>query len=358
MTERFKELLQWLENTPQINFANYTQPVSASADASFRSYYRIEKLMQKGIGSVAESPNNCNNCNSLIIMDAPPLYEDCSSFIKVTEHFLQLGLNVPKIIAQNLDKGFLLLTDLGTTTFLSILDENNVESLYEDAFDALVTLQSKGTSLSQTLPEYNANLLQTEINLFPDWFLQEHLNIDLKSQNYQTWLNTSDLLVKNALKQPKTYVHRDFHSRNLMITTAENNTGNNTDNNPGILDYQDAVSGALTYDAVSLLRDCYIVWPAEQVKEWQRQYFLKLCTANVVTKSDWQGFVQSMDWMGIQRHLKAAGIFARLNYRDGKDGYMNDIPATLNYISSVASQYKELKYLTDLVERIVLPKFV
>lgn len=343
MTERFEELLQWLTSCPQLKGVNYTQPIAASNDASFRSYYRIELSNHKA----------SNLPDSLIIMDAPPLNEDCRPFVKITEQLLQLGLNVPQVLAQNLKQGFLLLTDLGKTTFLSVLNAGNVESLYEDAFDALITLQSKGINLSQDLPIYDASLLHSEMNLFPDWLLKRHLKVNIESQNYQAWLKATDLLAKNALKQPKVYVHRDFHSRNLMITSPKNDTGKN----PGILDYQDALQGSLTYDVVSLIRDCYIVWPEEQVKEWQRQYFLKLCSAGLLKKSEWQGFVQSMDWMGVQRHLKAAGIFARLNYRDGKDGYMKDIPTTLNYIYSVSSQYKELHGMADLVEKIVLPRF-
>ncbi len=344
MTERFIKLLQWLEDCPQLKGIRYTQPIAASNDASFRRYYRIE----------LSNHQNSDLPNSLIIMDAPPLQEDCSAFIKVTEQLLQLGLNVPKIWSQNLEQGFLLLTDLGSSTFLAVLNSDNVERLYEDAFDSLVILQSNGQGLSEELPAYNAALLHSEMNLFPDWLLKEHLQIDLKFKNYQAWLNVTEFLAKSALKQPAVYVHRDFHSRNLMLTSPENNTGKS----PGILDYQDAVRGALTYDAVSLIRDCYIVWPEEQVKEWQRQYFLKLCTAGLLKKFEWQGFVRSMDWMGVQRHLKAAGIFARLNYRDGKENYMDDIPTTLNYIVAVASQYPELRDLASLVENTVLPKMM
>lgn len=341
MTERFEELKNWLASCPALKNKQYSFPVPASNDASFRRYYRIEL---KAL--------NAQDLSSLIIMDAPPAHEDCLPFIQVSQQLAQLGLNVPKVLAQNLEQGFLLLTDLGNTTFLSVLNETNVESYYNDAFDALVSLQVNGKSLAKALPSYDAQLLNTEMALFPDWLLKEHLNLELSPQNYQAWSKSTEILTQNALKQPLVYVHRDYHSRNLMVTSPETNTGKN----PGILDYQDAVYGALTYDAVSLIRDCYIVWPADQVKEWQRQYFLKLVAAGELSKADYNGFVKSMDLMGIQRHLKAAGIFARLFHRDGKDGYLNDIPTTLNYILSVSSQYAELHDLAKLIETQVLPK--
>lgn len=341
MTERFEELKNWLSSCPALNNKQYTLPVPASNDASFRRYYRIELI----------EPSE-QDYRSLIIMDAPPEYEDCLPFIKVSQQLAELGLNVPKVLDQNLEQGFLLLTDLGNTTFLSVLNEANVESYYNDAFDALVKLQVKGKPLAKNLPAYDAQLLNTEMALFPDWLLKEHLNSALSSQNYQAWSKSTEILTQNALKQPLVYVHRDFHSRNLMVTSAKTHTGKN----PGILDYQDAVYGALTYDAVSLIRDCYIVWPDDQVKEWQRQYFLKLVAAGELSKADYAGFVKSMDLMGLQRHLKAAGIFARLYHRDGKDGYLNDIPTTLNYIVSVGCQYPELHDLANLVETQVLPK--
>jgi hypothetical protein len=278
-------------------------------------------------------------------MDAPVEFEDCRPFIAVSAQLQQMGLHVPEVLAHDLDLGFLLLTDLGSTTYLSVLStasESQVDSLYQDALGALVRLQQQGKSLASGLPRYDAPLLNREMDLFSDWFLNTHLECSLGKLESAHWNEVKNALQKSALAQPQTYVHRDYHSRNLMVTSERN---------PGILDFQDAVQGAFTYDAVSVLRDCYIAWPAEQVVEWQRGYFLELCAQNVFFKNEWTGFQKSMDLMGIQRHLKAAGIFARLSHRDGKDGYLNDIPQTLDYLVKVGAGYSEMKPLVDLLEK-------
>ena len=283
-------------------------------------------------------------------MDAPVEHEDCRPFIKVSQQLVEMGLNVPKVLAQDLQKGFLLLTDLGNTTYLSELNkrvESQVDQLYGDALSALVTLQTNGHDAAQNLPAYNESLLMTEMSLFSDWLLDKHLQLGLGKLEHQAWQDVQQLLVNSALKQPQTYVHRDYHSRNLMVVESAN---------PGILDFQDAVKGPLTYDAVSMLRDCYIAWPEEQVTEWQRNYFLQLCSTNMLYKDEWAGFQKSMDLMGVQRHLKASGIFARLFHRDGKDGYLNDIPLTLNYLVTVGAKYPQLQNLVELLESKVLPK--
>ncbi|WP_040725894.1 aminoglycoside phosphotransferase family protein [Thiomicrorhabdus sp. Kp2] len=337
MNERFQMMLDWLESLPILQDCNVTQPEPASADASFRRYFRI----------VAE----CASGNhSYIIMDAPVEHEDCRPFIAVSQQLVEMGLNVPKVLAKDLEQGFLLLTDLGSTTYLSELEkrvETQVDQLYGDALTALVTLQTKGHDAAQKLPAYNEKLLNTEMSLFSDWLLETHLEIGLDKIEHQAWQDVQKVLVDSALKQPQTYVHRDYHSRNLMVVEQ---------GNPGILDFQDAVKGPLTYDAVSMLRDCYIAWPEEQVTEWQRNYFLQLCSANILYKDEWAGFQKSMDLMGIQRHLKASGIFARLFHRDGKEGYLNDIPQTLNYLVNVGAKYPQMQSLVDLVESKVLPK--
>ncbi|MDG6773517.1 phosphotransferase [Thiomicrorhabdus sp. ZW0627] len=337
MNERFQRMLKWLENQPLLQGCEVSEPVPASSDASFRRYFRIQ----------VDSPNA--ETTSYIIMDAPPEHEDCRPFIEVSNQLVRMGLQVPEVLAQDLQQGFLLLTDLGSTTYLSVLtsaSESEADSLYQDALTALVTLQKQGHKSAEALPPYDAKLLDTEMNLFSDWLLATHLEMPLGKLDSQNWAEVKDVLQKSALKQPKTYVHRDYHSRNLMVTP---------EHNPGILDFQDAVHGPLTYDAVSLLRDCYIAWPAEQVVEWQRSYFLQLCEANLLSKDEWNGFRESMDLMGIQRHLKASGIFARLYHRDGKDGYLNDIPLTLDYIVKVGAQYPQLKTLVALVETQMLP---
>lgn len=348
MNERFQQMMDWLESLPQLQDKSVTKPVPASSDASFRRYFRIEVQDLK-----QSEQSTSDNALSYIIMDAPVEHEDCRPFIKVAQELRKMGLNVPEVVAQNLTQGFLLLSDLGNVTYLSVLQqvqtgsasEEMADKLYGDALNALSNLQINGSKAAAKLPAYDEKLLYTEMNLFSDWLLNTHLDIGMTATEKYDWQQTQKLLADSALKQPKTYVHRDYHSRNLMVTGQDN---------PGVLDFQDAVRGALTYDAVSLLRDCYIAWPQDQVTEWQRQYFLALCEKNMVNKFEWQAFVKAMDFIGVQRHLKASGIFARLYHRDGKDGYLNDIPMTLNYIQQVGQQYPELHSLVKLVENRVL----
>ncbi|MDG4812211.1 phosphotransferase [Hydrogenovibrio sp. 3SP14C1] len=334
MTERFQQLVSWLNTCKFLENTDYTQPEPASNDASFRRYYRI-----------SVTPNSGQSF-TVIIMDAPPEHEDCEPFVRIANQLSQMGLTVPDVLEKNLQQGFLLLKDLGNETYLSRLTEQSAETLYRDALQALVTLQKKGKADAKTLPDYSVDLLTTEMNLFIDWLLTKHLDIGLSASEKQDWLKLQKHLSDSAHNQPQAYVHRDYHSRNLMVMS---------EGNPGILDFQDAVKGPLTYDAVSMLRDCYITWPKEQVTEWQREYFLLLTKANMLSKNDWSGFVKAMDLMGIQRHLKASGIFARLYHRDGKDGYLNDIPTTLNYLYDVGQHYPEMRSLVRLLESKVLP---
>jgi len=340
MNERFQWMLNWLESLPLLQGVQVSEPVPASSDASFRRYFRIDVVSDPD----AQTPLD----SSYIIMDAPPEQENCEPFIVVSNQLIEMGLQVPKVIEQNLAQGFLLLSDLGTVTYLSVLEgasETQVDHLYQDALNALVVLQTKGIGAAKQLPAYDAALLNREMDLFSDWLLGTHLEMPLNTLQKHDWQKVKQTLIESALAQPKTYVHRDYHSRNLMVTEQ---------NNPGVLDFQDAVYGPLTYDAVSLLRDCYIAWPIEQVREWQRHYFLKLCEHKIMVKDEWQGFLKAMDLMGIQRHLKAAGIFARLYHRDGKEGYLNDIPLTLNYIVQVGANYPEMGWLVDIIENQVL----
>ncbi|BBP43012.1 aminoglycoside phosphotransferase family protein [Thiosulfativibrio zosterae] len=341
MTERFERMCDWLATCEPLKNQTYSQPVAASSDASFRRYFRCE----------VASHTQTGQRHSYIIMDAPPSHEDCKPFIRVSEQLHAMGLNVPQVLAQDLTLGFLLLSDLGNTTYLSVLNEQTVDGYYSDAFDALITLQQKGKAYQATLPLYHETLLTNEMSLFSDWLCQSHLELSLGKLETQAWQSVQTHLIKSAQQQPQNFVHRDYHSRNLMVTSEQANTGRN----PGILDFQDAVWGGVTYDVVSLIRDCYIKWPEEQVKEWQRAYFLKACEGHLFLKNEWEGFVKAMDFMGVQRHLKAAGIFARLYHRDGKDGYLKDIPTTLSYIVEQASAYSELKDLAKLVENRVLP---
>jgi aminoglycoside/choline kinase family phosphotransferase len=300
----------------------------ASVDASFRRYFRV----QQGDASY-------------ILMDAPPDKEDCGPFIHVSELFLGLGLHVPEIMARDLEQGFLLLSDLGNRLYLDELNENTVDRLYGDAMGALATLQSCDPGGS-ALPSYDRKLLLFEMSLFRDWLVGTHLDIRLDRSQQEDLQRSCDLLADNALRQSVVCVHRDFHSRNLMVSPHHN---------PGILDYQDAVIGPVTYDLVSLLRDCYISWPRQRVEDWAIGYFELAQQTGILRpdQSDERQFLKWFDWMGVQRHLKAAGIFARLNHRDGKPGYLDDIPRTLAYVVDVCARYGELSELGELTETVI-----
>ncbi|MDH3553890.1 MAG: phosphotransferase, partial [Gammaproteobacteria bacterium] len=282
-------------------------PQPASGDASFRRYFRLQSASQ-----------------SYVAMDAPPPEEDCRPFIRVAGYLEAMRLNAPRVLEADLDKGFLLLTDLGAVQYLEkLIDEPEAAApLYRDALRALTSMQGRGTAFQSLLPPYDERLLRFELSLFHDWLCKKHLGIDFSDGDESQWQTLCDVLVNNALDQPQVFVHRDYHSRNLMITA---------ENNPGILDFQDAVEGPLTYDLVSLLRDCYIRWPQERVAAWAHSFYGEM-DASMQHQVDEHQFMRFFDLMGVQRHLKAAGIFARLNHRDGKPGYMADVPRTLSYI--------------------------
>ena len=280
-------------------------------------------------------------------MDAPPGKEDCLPFIRIAGYLEAMQLNAPRVMEADLDRGFLLLTDLGSTQYLEMLTEDSPDAgtLYDDALAALATLQSRGAAFQSHLPPYDDALLRFELSLFHDWLCGTHLGIEFSDGEEKAWQSLCDLLVANALEQPQVFVHRDYHSRNLMVTA---------ENNPGILDFQDAVEGPITYDLVSLLKDCYIKWPPEQVRACASGYYSKL-DASLVGSVDETGFLRHFELMGVQRHLKAAGIFARLNHRDGKPGYMRDVPLTLSYIVDLLPQYDELEFLVGLITERCLP---
>jgi hypothetical protein len=279
--------------------------------------------------------------NTLIVMDAPPDKEDSGPFVKVATIMADIGLNVPLIKHSNLAQGFLVLSDLGSKQYLSALNEANVEQLYGDALRALLTLQAKGPKDGE-LPPYDHALLMREMELFREWYVKTHLQLSLSPSEEKMLTDIFERLAESALEQPKVCVHRDYHSRNLMLTAV---------NNPGILDFQDAVIGPVTYDLVSLLRDCYIAWPKQQVEAWALNYLQQAADAGVIDERDEGRLLQWFDWMGVQRHLKATGIFARLNHRDGKPGYLQDIPRTLSYVVDVSSRYQELQPLNDFLLR-------
>jgi hypothetical protein len=326
--ERLDALKHWLEE--ELSFSEYTLK-PASADASFRRYFRLS-----------------HNGASYIVMDAPPGKEDSHPFIHVSRLLFDVGLNVPEVVDADTGKGFLLLTDLGSRSYLDELSNATVERLYGDALGALATLQARIPE-DAGLPAYDEALLMREMLLFRDWLLARHLGMDLSALQQQLLDEVFGRLAGNALAQPQVCVHRDYHSRNLMVSDA---------NNPGILDFQDAVIGPLTYDPVSLLRDCYIKWPRERVEDWALGYRdLALQTGILHARhDDPREFLRWFDLMGMQRHLKAAGIFARLNHRDGKPGYLGDIPRTLSYVTEVAGRHEDLQPFGEFVEKEVIAR--
>ena len=295
----------------------------ASEDASFRRYFRV-----------------MHEARSWIVMDAPPEREDCRPFIRVASLMRGAGLHVPEILAQDLERGLLLLSDLGTTTYLKALDDENADRLFRDAIDALVELQR--ASRSGILPPYDEALLSREIELFPEWYVGRHLGIVLTARDREMLEQGRALLVANALAQPRVYVHRDYMPRNLMVSEP----------NPGVLDFQDAVYGPITYDVVSLFRDAFVSWEEARVLDWTVRYWEKAKRAGLPVAADFGDFYRDFEWMGLQRHLKVLGIFARICYRDGKRGYLEDTPRFLRYARAVCERYKELAPILAVLDRV------
>ncbi|MEO6146327.1 MAG: phosphotransferase [Sulfuriferula sp.] len=294
----------------------------ASADASFRRYFRAV----------------LSNGDHYIVMDAPPQYEDCHSFIAVAELFGAAGANTPKVLAQDIAQGFLLLTDLGDVTYLSVLNAENADALYNDALDALITIQR--SSRPGILPEYDRALLERELRLFPEWYITRHLSVELNVQQMQTLDGVFEAILTNNLAQEKVFVHRDYHSRNLMLTTP----------NPGVLDFQDAVYGPITYDLASLFKDAYICWDEEIMLDWLIRYWEKARRAGLPVNTDFGAFYRDFEWMGVQRHIKVLGIFARLCHRDGKTSYLKDMPLVMTYLRNTCARYRELEPLLQLLD--------
>jgi aminoglycoside/choline kinase family phosphotransferase len=323
---RLNLLSQWLAAVP----VPATRPETlrpASSDASFRRYFRVD-------GTAG---------GSYIVMDAPPPQEDVHPFIHVAEVFGATGVAVPKVLAQDAQLGFLLLSDLGSTTYLQRLnqrlDQESAHRLYMDAIDSLVQIQVQ--SRPGVLPEYDRALLLRELKLFPDWYIGKHLNLALEPAQAATLDRVFEVLLANNLAQPQVYVHRDYHSRNLMVLD---------EGNPGILDFQDAVFGPITYDLVSLLRDAYIRWDEEMVLDWAIRYWEKARRAGLPVNPDIDAFYRDFEFMGLQRHLKVLGIFARLYHRDGKAAYLDDLPLVMDYTKKAAGRYKELAPLVKLLD--------
>ena len=300
----------------------------ASADASFRRYFRI----------TPEAP--ALGETTLIAMDAPPPQEDCGPFVHVAALLREAGLNAPRVLAQDLGRGFLLLSDLGHRTYLSVLNEGNARALFDDATDALVRWQL--ATRSGELPPYDEALLRRELELFPAWYVGRHLGMRLASSERAALTRVFDELIADHVSQAQVYVHRDFMPRNLMVC----------DVNPGVLDFQDAVVGPISYDVVSLFKDAFVSWPDEAVLDWTIRYWEKARRASLPVAADFGDFFRAADWMGLQRHLKVLGIFARLTYRDGRRGYIEDTPRFLRYARPVASRYRQLAPLLTLLDRV------
>jgi len=330
--ERLARLRHWLESTLGMARA---ECAPASADASFRRYFRV-----------------WHGGHTYVAMDAPPAREDTRPFVKVAALMAATGVNVPQIIAEHPEDGFLLLSDLGTTQYQQVLtgaDERTRDRLYRDAAVALLQLQCRGQEASLRVPAYSLTTLDREMQLFPEWFLERHLHLALTAVERDALELVFARLATAALEQTQVFVHRDYHSRNLMVCEP---------GNPGILDFQDAVRGAITYDLVSLYKDCYLRWPREQVVTWVEFYRAAAIDALVLPATvDSATFLRHFDLMGVQRHLKVLGIFARLWWRDGKPTYLHDLHRVLDYVLEVLPRYPELQPLQPLFVERVLPAF-
>ncbi|MBT9613827.1 MAG: phosphotransferase [Burkholderiales bacterium] len=295
----------------------------ASSDASFRRYFRVSLAAR-----------------TLIVMDAPPEHENCAPFIHVARLFLAAGVHVPEILAQDMQQGFLLLSDLGAETYLAQLNEDNADTLYRAANEALIKIQL--ATKPNELPPYDEALLLREMRLFPDWYIAKHLNLTLTPAQTETLEQAFQSILKNVLAQPRVYVHRDYHSRNLMLS----------DPNPGVLDFQDAVYGPISYDLVSLYKDAYIAWDEERVVDWAIRYWENAKRAHLPVAPDFGDFYRDFEWMGVQRHIKVLGIFARLCHRDGKAGYLKDMPLVMHYLRRACDRYRALGPLLKLLDEL------
>lgn len=296
---------------------------TASQDASFRRYFRAR-----------------NGDASWIVMDAPPEHENCAVFVRVAALMAGAGVHVPRVYAQDLEQGFLLLGDLGTVSYLSALNETSADALFGAATDALVRWQL--ASRPGVLPEYDRALLTRELELFPEWYVARHRGVTLTAAQRAALDGVFNALLANVLAQPRVYVHRDYMPRNLMVC----------DPNPGVLDFQDAVYGPVTYDLASLFRDAFISWDEERVLDWSVRYWEKARAAQLPVDADFGAFYRDCEWMALQRHLKVLGIFARLHYRDGKAGYLEDTPRFIGYVRKTALRYRELKPLLPLLDAV------
>jgi aminoglycoside/choline kinase family phosphotransferase len=303
----------------------------ASSDASFRRYFRISEASGR----------------TFVVMDAPPGKEDVRPYLKVTNLLERIGVHVPHVHEQDINQGFLLLEDLGSTLYLARLHAgDDPDRLYGDALNALAQIQVQGRDAAAELAPYDREALLRELSLMPEWFCAKHLALAPSAAEQATVAAAFEFLITEALAQPKVFVHRDYHSRNLMVTGARN---------PGVIDFQDAVCGPIGYDLVSLLKDCYISWPRERVERWVSGYRARIIANGGPGGRDDREFLRWFDLIGVQRHIKVLGIFARLWYRDGKNGYLKDLPLTLEYVRDTCKRYPELADLSRLIERQFVP---
>jgi len=314
----------------------------ASADASFRRYFRVH--FEGAAGSAGTATTR-------IVMDAPPEREDCRPWLKVQRLLHDAGVHVPEVLAQDLEHGYLLLSDLGSVSYLAALlpqgtqaTSQEAHTLYLDALDALIRLQS--ASRPGALPEYDRTLLQRELELFPDWYVTKHLAVSLADSQREVMRQAFERILAVNLAEPQVFVHRDYHSRNLLLLPRSDGA------NPGVIDFQDAVFGPLSYDLVSLLKDAYIEWEEEQTLDWLIRYWEKARKTGLPVRSDFGEFHRDYEWMGVQRHLKVLGIFARLYHRDGKDGYLKDLPLVAKYLRQACNRYRELGPLLKLLDTV------
>lgn len=333
---RFTQLTAWLSaiapdfpdiQAQLIHAEKFLTP--ASSDASFRQYFRLK------------TPKH-----SFIVMDAPPPNEhkNCIPFVRMATLLAERGLHVPSVLAADFEQGFLLLTDLGTQTWLNTLNAQNADSLFPLAIQSLILLQK--APKYEDIPTYDAALLQRELNLFPEWYLGTHCGIQLDNAQQQQWQALCDLLIESALNQPTVLVHRDYMPRNLM----------QSDPNPGVLDFQDAVYGPITYDITCLFKDAFISWPEPKIEQWLYHYWQQAKQHNLPVHEQFSQFQLASDLMGVQRHLKVIGIFARIKHRDGKPHYVQDIPRFFNYIRTVAERCKQLAPLQHFLAQFNLPE--
>lgn len=319
--ERLQKIEQWIAQlTPGEAFSL----APASADASFRRYFRV----------------TFGDGRTRVVMDAPPDRENTGPWLHVQRLFHAADVHVPEVLATDADRGFLLLSDLGSTTYLADLTDANADAHYRSAIDALIRIQL--ASRPAELPPYDRALLKRELDLFPDWYLTKHRGVELTDERRSVLADAFEKILAVNLAEPQVYVHRDYHSRNLMVTEP----------NPGIIDFQDAVYGPITYDLVSLFKDAYVHWPEERVLDWLARYWQQARKAGLPVRADFGDFFRDYEWMGMQRHLKVLGIFARLYHRDGKDGYLKDMPLVARYLRAACERYRELAPLLRLIDDI------